>query len=157
AIAKAGLTHPERLVENGLGEQNFGEWQDMTYAAQDADWRTRFGDDTLHKFWYCPADFRPQGGESFVDMIERVSLVIKRLTAANQGRNIVAVAHGGVIRAALALALNLKPDHAFGFQTENLSTTRIDHVKGPGAGGDWRVAFVNKRAGNKAPPSRQIA
>ena len=157
AIAEAGLTHPERLVEEGLGEQNFGEWQDMTYAAQDADWRARLGDNPLHKFWYCPADFRPEGGESFVDMIERVSLVIKRLTAANQGRNIVAVAHGGVIRAALALALNLKPDHAFGFQTENLSTTRIDHVKGPGAGGDWRVAFVNKRAGNKAPPSRQIA
>jgi broad specificity phosphatase PhoE len=157
AIGAAGLEHGERLVENGLGEQNFGEWQDKTYAEQDADWRTRFGEHTMHKFWYCPAEFRPEGGESFVDMIERVSAVIHRLTEAHQGRNIVAVAHGGTIRAALALALGLEPDRAFAFQTENLSTTRIDHVQGGGSGGDWRVAFINKRAGSKAPASRQIA
>jgi alpha-ribazole phosphatase len=157
AIREAGLSHGERLIERDLGEQNFGEWQDKTYAEQDTDWRTRFGDDTLHKFWYCPADFQPAGGESFVDMIARVSDVIHRLTKEHQGRNIIAVAHGGTIRAALALALGLEPDRAFAFQTENLSTTRIDHAEGPGTGGDWRVAFVNKRAGNKAPPSRQVA
>jgi alpha-ribazole phosphatase len=157
AIGQAGLKQPERLIEQGLGEQNFGNWQDMTYAQQDADWRARYGAESMHKFWYCPADHRPEGGESFVDMINRVSEVINRMNETHRGRNIVAVAHGGTIRAALALALALDPDRAFSFQTENLSTTRIDHVRGPGTGGDWRVAFINKRAGNKAPASRQIA
>ena len=157
AIGQAGLKQPERLIEQGLGEQNFGNWQDMTYAQQDADWRARYGAESMHKFWYCPADHRPEGGESFVDMIDRVAEVITRMNETHRGRNIVAVAHGGTIRAALALALGLDPDRAFSFQTENLSTTRIDHVKGPGTGGDWRVAFINKRAGNKAPASRQIA
>jgi len=157
AIGRAGLEHGNRLIENGLGEQNFGEWQEMTYAEQDTHWRENHGEDTMHKFWYCPADHRPDGGESFVDMIERVSEVVHRMTETHRGQNIVAVAHGGTIRAALAIALGLEPDRAFAFQTENLSTTRIDHVKGPGAGGDWRVAFINKRAGTKAPPSRQIA
>lgn len=157
AIAQAGLTHGERIVETGLGEQNFGEWQDKTYAEQDADWTARFGSETMHKFWYCPADFRPEGGESFVDMISRVSEVVHRLTEEHRGRNIVAVAHGGTIRAALAVALGLDADKAFAFQTENLSTTRIDHINGPGTGGDWRVAFINKRAGLKAPTTRQIA
>ena len=71
--------------------------------------------------------------------------VIARLTEAHAGRDIVAVAHGGSIRAALALALDLDPDLALGFATENLSTTRIDHVDGPGLGGTWRVGFVNAR------------
>jgi len=50
AIGQAGLKHPERLIEQGLGEQNFGNWQDMTYAQQDADWRARYGAESMHKF-----------------------------------------------------------------------------------------------------------
>ena len=87
AIGQAGLKQPERLIEQGLGEQNFGNWQDMTYAQQDADWRARYGAESMHKFWYCPADHRPEGGESFVDMINRVSEVINRMNETHRGRN----------------------------------------------------------------------
>ena len=47
------------------------------------------------------------------------------------------------IRAALAIALDITPDSALAFQTENLSLTRLDHVAGPGEGGDWRIVTVN--------------
>ena len=85
----------------------------------------------------------PPEGESFVDVIERASGAIARRTAQHAGSDIVAVAHGGTIRAALALALGLDPEHALAFSIDNLSITRIDHVDGPARGGAWRVAAVN--------------
>jgi len=146
AIAEAGLAHDDRAIESNLGEQNFGDWQGMTYVEFDDLWREEQGDGAEHKFWYAPASHTPPNGESFVDVIDRVTEVINRLTEAHRGRDIVAVAHGGVIRAAVALALELDPERALGLQTENLSTTRLDHIAGPGQGGNWRVAFVNLRA-----------
>lgn len=146
AIGEAGLTHGERAVESGLGEQDFGDWQGMTYDELNDLWRQTEGEEALHKFWYAPAGHTPPNGESFVEVIERVSEVIHRLTEVHRGRDIVAVAHGGVIRAAVALALDLDPERAFSMQTENLSTTRLDHIAGPGLGGNWRVAFINMRA-----------
>ena len=53
------------------------------------------------------------------------------------------MAHGGSIRAALALALGLDAERALGFSIDNLSITRIDHVDGPAKGEAWRVAAVN--------------
>ena len=140
AIAAAGLEIGEVSVERDLSEQNFGDWQGRTYAELEADLTVLEN----HKFWIAPARHRPPGGESFVEVFDRVAAVIERLTAAHAGRDIVAVAHGGSIRAALAHALGLDPDRALGFATENLSTTRIDHLSGPGLGGNWRVAFVNR-------------
>jgi broad specificity phosphatase PhoE len=141
AIAAAGLESGEATIESDLAEQNFGAWQGRTYAELEADLRVVEN----HKFWIAPARHRPPGGESFIDVFHRVRAVIDRLTAEHGGRDIIAVAHGGSIRAALAHALGLDPDRALGFSTENLSTTRIDHLSGSGLGGNWRVAFVNLR------------
>ncbi len=146
AIGEAGLEHGERIIESDFGEQNFGDWQGMTYDELGERMRETEGEEALHRFWYAPATHKPPNGESFTDVIERVGTTIERLTEEHKGRDIVAVAHGGVIRAAIALALDLDPDRALVLQTENLSTTRLDHLDGPGQGGNWRVAFVNQRA-----------
>ena len=86
----------------------------------------------------------PHAGESFVEVIGRVSAAIRRLVAAHPGRDIIAVAHGGTIRAALALALGLDPEAALAFMIENCSITRLDHIEGPGMGHGWRVVAVNR-------------
>jgi alpha-ribazole phosphatase len=129
----------EPLVERDLGEQDFGDWHGRTHAEL-AD------DGVYHKFWTAPAHHAPPGGESFASVIARVAAAIERITRAHAGRDIVAVAHGGSIRAALALALSLDAEAALAFRIENLSLTRIEHVAGPGPGGDWRVAQVNHPA-----------
>src|SRR5262249_9228013 len=80
------------------------------------------------------------------DLVERVSRAIERLTEQFAGRDIVAVAHGGTIKAALSLALRLDPEAALAFAIENCSITRIDHVGGPPPPAySWRVAAVNHR------------
>ena len=145
AMVRAGapgprpIPGPEVIEIADLAEQNFGDWQGLTYQElQDS----RAGD--FHRFWHAPAHEAPPAGESFVEVIGRVSAAIHRLIEAHPGQDIIAVAHGGTIRAALALALGLDPEAALAFTIENCSITRIDHIDGPGMGHGWRVVTVNR-------------
>jgi alpha-ribazole phosphatase len=137
ALRRAGADAPSRpVVEKHLGEQSFGAWHGRTYAEIEREVGA-------HRFWLAPAHHRPPEGESFVDLVERVVPVIERLTAGHRGRDIVCVAHGGTIRAAVGHALALEPEAALRISTANLGLTRLDHVyegSGPGA---WRVAWLN--------------
>ncbi|HTY68690.1 MAG TPA: histidine phosphatase family protein [Alphaproteobacteria bacterium] len=132
---------PAVAIEPDLVEQHFGEWQGRTYAEIGA-----FGTSngaSGHRFWLAPAHEVPPGGENFVSVMQRVSGAVARLTRAHAGRDVVVVAHGGSIRAALALALGLEPEAALAVSIEPLSLTRIDHIEGPGAGHGWRISAVN--------------
>jgi len=145
AIIRAGLPGPDRIpgpeavAIDDLAEQHFGKWQGLTYEDLQ---ETRIGD--FHRFWHAPAHEAAPDGESFLAVIERVSRAVQRLVEMHAGRNVIAVAHGGTIRAALALALGLEPEAALAFTIENCSITRIDHVNGSGVGHDWRVVTVNR-------------
>jgi broad specificity phosphatase PhoE len=132
------------LVEPAIAEQHFGDWQGLTIEQLN---RQRKG--AWHRFWLAPAHEAPPGGESFLDLMSRVHGTITRLSREHAGRDIVAVAHGGTIRAAVALALALEPERALALVIDNCSLTRLDHIKGasgshaPAAEESWRVAQVN--------------
>jgi alpha-ribazole phosphatase len=133
ALEAAGLPLPPPQVEPDLIEQDFGRWQGRTWNDLAA-----IKDPDLPAFWNDPATARPPNGESFVAMTERVAAVIARVTEEHAGRDIIAVAHAGTIRAALSIALGTAPAAALGFVIEPLSLTRIDDL----AGG-WRIVGVN--------------
>jgi alpha-ribazole phosphatase len=136
AILAAGAPAPaERAEEPAFIEQDFGHWQGLTYDELKT-WR----DGEVHRFWHAPASETPPGGESFAAVVERVSGAIERLSCRHAGRDIVVVAHGGSIRAAIAHALSLDAERALGFAIENCSLTRLDHFAAEGA---WRVGGVN--------------
>lgn len=135
----AALGVPDPRIEPELAEQSFGDWQGQTYDSLDAD--------ASRRFWSAPATGRPPGGESFADVMARVSVALERLTTAHAGRDVVAVVHAGTIRAALALALGLEPEAALRFQVDTLSLTRLDHVAVAGHPPAWRVVGVNRPAG----------
>jgi len=136
AIAAAGADFAEPVVEPDLAEQHFGDWQGEIRTEVFA----RHGDP--HALWLMPARVRAPGGESFEDLCTRVAPVIARLTRAHAGKDIVAVAHGGTIRAALQAAMALSYERAVAFTTDNLSLTRIDHLQNQ-QGEAWRVVGVN--------------
>jgi alpha-ribazole phosphatase len=137
AAADGRLGSPAFAVVPELMEQDFGEWQ----GRQKADLYDETGQP--HPFWTSPATERPPGGESFAELMDRVHPAIARLSAAHAGRDIVAVAHGGPIRAAVALALGLDPETALRFVVDNLSITRLDLLElGEGAP-EWRIGGVN--------------
>lgn len=126
AIARRNF---KRMPVNAkLREQNFGDWEGQTYDSID-----------LTEFWRNPAMAAPPGGESFAEVCDRVGREILRLNNSSEPE-IVAVAHAGSVRAALALALDLPPSKALAFEIAPMSLTRIDWLVDARA---WRVGCVN--------------
>ncbi|MGY2047638.1 histidine phosphatase family protein [Methylobacterium sp. JK268] len=130
-------TSPTLTALPALAEQNLGDWQGQDRARFFTERQPLAG-----SYWFAPADERPPNGESFTQMCGRVHAAIAEVTEEHRGRDIVAVAHGGTIRAALALALGLPPQGGLAFAVENCSLTRLDHYASPDGAG-WRVGTVN--------------
>lgn len=137
ALAASGAAMERLHIDPGLAEQSFGDWHGMPYA----ELTELHGEN--HHFWLVPPAKRAPNGESFLDLYDRVTASIHRLTDAHRGRDIVAVAHGGTIRAALGLALNLDPEQAVRFETANVSLTVIEHLEAADPAHAWRVSWVN--------------
>lgn len=138
AIRSGGLDLAEPIVERDLAEQHLGDWQG------------RHRDEVIaelgsHNFWLAPARRQPPNGESFADLTARVTAVVERLTAEHRGRDIIAVTHGGTIRAALGHALGLDPEMALVFHIDNWSITRVQHhpPSDSHTNGAWSVRGVN--------------
>ena len=134
----------EPVVEPLFVEQHFGDWQGRGFHELES-----IRDGAWHRFWLAPADVAPPGGESFAEVVERVRRGVAALCERHAGRDIVAVAHGGTIRAAVALALDLTPDKALALSIDNCSLTRLDRIDGAAGSHDadgrevWRVSRVN--------------
>jgi len=142
AIREAGLDYPEPIIEEHLGEQCFGDWQGQSWGEMQ-----KTDPDVYHAFWETPARNSPPGGESFQDLIARAGAVIDRRTSENKGHDIVAVAHGGTIRAAISHGLQLTPETGMSFSIGTLSITCLEHVEGgllKGKGSAWRVVYINR-------------
>jgi len=137
--ARVAATVPAPIITSELAEQHFGDWQGMTYA----DLEAQRGTDYL-RFWHSPARERPPGGESFEDVVARVGGAMARITAEHAGRDIVAVVHGGTIRAALAVALGIEAERVLGFAVDTCSVTRLDHLSTGTAAAAWRIVAVNQ-------------
>ena len=136
-LGKAGADMGELKIDSDLAEQHFGSWQGLTYT------EIAQNHGRNHLFWLGPPEHRPPGGESFVDLRQRTVRSIERLTAEHRGRDIVATAHGGTIRAALAHAFDMHPEAAVRFEIENVSVTLIEHFEQADPAHAWRVAFTN--------------
>jgi alpha-ribazole phosphatase len=137
AIFAAGYPRAEFEVVPGLIEQSLGEWQGLPHA----DLPPRL---TLpkHAFWPLAGDERPPGGETLVEVIERVGATLERLAVRHRDSDVVVVSHGGAIRAAVAHCLRIGPDNALHLTVQNLSLTRIERTDE-----GWRVVCVNELPG----------
>src|SRR5229473_2118789 len=72
-------------------------------------------------YWFAPIDDPAPGGESFMDLYNRVRGAIERINAEHVGRDVIAVAHGGTIKAAVGLALGDQPEKGLAFTIDNCS------------------------------------
>lgn len=127
------LDAPANEFDNFL-EQSFGDWEgsswdDITPSASKA-------------FWKDPANNRIPNGESFADVVKRVSPEVEGLNNQYTGKDIIAVTHTGSIRAAIAHALGGDARAGLAFQLAPLSLTRIDAIHND-ENVFWRVLGVN--------------
>jgi broad specificity phosphatase PhoE len=125
--------------EPGLAEQHLGEWQGVNRAAFYASRPIAVG-----SYWFAPIDEPAPGGESFMDLYNRVRDVIARINVSHAGQDVVAVAHGGTIKAAIGLALAGQPERGLAFTVDNCSITRLDHLASAEHSG-WRIPMVNQQ------------
>lgn len=134
AIFEAGYPATALLEEAGLVEQSLGAWQGIRH--EELVHRLKH---PAHPFWPHAGEEQPPGGESFAQVVARVGPVLERYAASHLGQDVVMVAHGGSIRAAIAHAMKLTAHQALSFSVRNLGLTRL--VK---QGADWQVSAVNE-------------
>lgn len=140
ALWDAGFPKPAQMThEPAFAEQHLGEWQGLNRAAFFASRPIAVG-----SYWFAPIDDPAPGGESFMDLYSRVKGAIARINTSCAGRDVVAVAHGGTIKAALGVALGDQPEKGLAFTIDNVSVTRLDHLASDGHSG-WRVPMVNQQ------------
>lgn len=138
AIWEAGYPRPASMPwEADLAEQNLGRWQGMNRAAFIAS-------RPVGSSWFADINEPAPGGESFMDLYNRARRVIERINNDSAGQDIVAVAHGGTIRAAIGLALDGQVEKALSFDIDNVSITRLDYFASPDRS-VWRLPMVNQQ------------
>src|SRR5580692_1012411 len=138
AIWAAGFPKPQMMPHvAAFAEQHLGEWQGMNRAAFLASRPTG-------SHWFADIDVPAPGGESFMDLYRRVKGAIERINVEASGKDVIAVAHGGTIKAAVGLALGGQPDKGLAFDIDNCSVTRLDHITSKTVN-VWRLPMVNQQ------------
>lgn len=132
ADAIAGA-RPRLPPSAALREFHFGKWEGLGFAEVSAR-----DPDLSRRYWEEPGDIRAPGGESWNMAADRVGSHVETLIATHPGRDIVLVAHLGVILTQIARARAIAPQRAIGQMIDPLSLTRI----AIGARG-WQVECIN--------------
>ena len=104
AIAQhnTSLTHKTVVTHTGLRERGFGTFEGQTYAQIAEDWP-----EESERWRSRDPHFAPPGGESLVQLRERIQSTVDALASQHVGEHIVLVAHGGVMDALYRLATQL--------------------------------------------------
>ncbi len=134
--AIGGFAMPAYEPLSDFDEQSFGDWEGQT-------WDALFQTGTSHRFWRAPAKTRPPGGESFEDVMRRVTDGLRLQTVRHAGKTLVLITHGGTIRAALAHALGLDGESALRFSIDPCALTRLTHWRLNEDEETWQIDQVN--------------
>ena len=106
ASALAELVNLDVRTFAGLRETNAGTWEGQTREALIAN----HGDELAA--WAAGSNLRPGGGETRTEVAQRVINVINdELTTISERETLVVVTHGGSARAAIAMMMELPPEH----------------------------------------------
>jgi len=99
----AGARKQKVAIDRGLLECDFGEWTggELKKLMKLPEWRT---------VQTYPSGSRFPGGESFVEMQDRMVGTVQRLVVAHPGAVVVCVSHADTIKAAVAHALGTHLD-----------------------------------------------
>jgi len=120
AEAVAEATGAPLLVDDGLVETDFGQWEGKSFAEVSAQWPDEM------TAWLASTDAAPPGGESFAATARRVLAALDRLLAAHAGRTVVVVSHVTPIKTLLCRALLAPPAALFRIHLDVASLSEVD-------------------------------
>lgn len=112
------------LVEDGVAEMEFGDWDGLTFAQI----QEKFPDELTS--WLGDLEYAPGGGESFRSVEARVLAGRDRIVEAWTGRTVVVVSHVTPIKTLVAEALGAPLDALFKMELSPASVTVISYFRG---------------------------
>jgi alpha-ribazole phosphatase len=107
-------------LDERFKEINWGVWEGKTSSAICAD-----QPDTLFRFRSDPVRLRPKGAEDIRDFKQRVLDAWLEMIKQHHGKNVLLVAHAGVIRAIISIVLDTPVQNIFSIKVANACVTRI--------------------------------
>ncbi len=116
-----------------LREIHFGAWETRLHDDVHAE-----TPDLIRAFWDAPGDAAPPGGESWRRFSARVNAAVDRIAQEHAGRDIIAVAHFGVILTQIERALGVTTLEAFGHRVQPLSLTQVCRTSN-----GWQAERIN--------------
>lgn len=118
--------------DKNLREMHFGDWELKRFNEVEAE-----APDHIRAFWETPGDVAPPNGESWNQVSHRVDTAIDKLMAAHPNRDLIVVAHFGVVLTQVARAEGLSANEAFSHKIDNLSVTTIHTAV------NWSAEVIN--------------
>jgi alpha-ribazole phosphatase len=110
------------LPIRALRELSFGDWEGMTWTELSdrfpGEWQARLSDFVT---------YRVPGGESLIDLRDRVLPAITEIVDRHRGEEVLVVAHGGVNRVILLDALGAPPSSMFRIEQDYGCLNIIDY------------------------------
>lgn len=106
------------VVHPHLKELNFGDWEMQAWDDIPRDIFDEWAQNYAH--------LAPPNGETFSQLQQRGIHFLDEMLAKHAGAHILAVTHGGLIRALLAHVLNMELKGLFRFNIDHASVTQLD-------------------------------
>ncbi|MEL7091655.1 MAG: histidine phosphatase family protein, partial [Pseudomonadota bacterium] len=111
----------------GLREFHFGAWDGVHFS------EVAERDEALSRaYWETPGDHAPPGGESWNAAAARVAAAVRRIEA-HGARDVIVVAHFGVILTQLQAALGITAAEVLAYKIDPLSLTVLHPDEGRAA------------------------
>lgn len=141
ASALAELVNLDVRTFSGLRETNAGTWEGQTREALIAN----HGDELAA--WAAGSNLRPGGGETRTEVAQRVINVINdELTTISERETLVVVTHGGSARAAIAMMMELPPEHWAALGVLSNCAWSVLSEKDSQFGPAWRLQEYNAKS-----------
>ncbi|PKM81834.1 MAG: alpha-ribazole phosphatase [Firmicutes bacterium HGW-Firmicutes-14] len=107
-----------------LKETNFGLWEGLTYSEIDEQFHE------VMKGWRSnPRDTKIPGGESLGEVADRCRAGLEQVVKENKGKSVLVVAHGGIIRIAVATVLGMDLNDYWKIKQDNVSLNIIEYYE----------------------------
>ncbi|HTZ17034.1 MAG TPA: histidine phosphatase family protein, partial [Dissulfurispiraceae bacterium] len=108
------------IVVSELRERHFGVWEGMTLSEISEKYPDEF------RAWAAnPLEHSPMGGESTLQVRDRLMPVYEEIVSRHPGENIVIAGHGGVNRIVLCHVLGMPLEHIFRIEQDNAAVNII--------------------------------
>ncbi len=123
-ISKVFKTDFEIL--EGFCSRKRGSWSGLTFEQIECKYPQ-----LLEQMHANPCSFCPEGGETILELNQRVNKVLRKIVEENIGNRVIIATHPDIIQAAISEAIQLPPEHQSKVYIRTGSATQISYFE------DW--------------------